>query len=262
MDDLREYTLAEFLTGQSTNFHSGLPLVHSTESANIWKMLREEQVAVTPCDTFTGENLAYFFHGRPAYRKFHKHPQDWELPFVLVLKSTCLFNIRRIFPFDSGAFFSARLPSYVSRFDQAGYDVSEQGGAVNLLIDIFFGGDVSYFHGKAKTRQEVARRNGLNMRYAQVLALCSLYNRENLEADDRSLAIEIQTDHDVSIKDKLLGVVLPRAYFDDKELKKYFKQRGVQVRQYDIYPINSEAYVANVYEEVKAIYKKLGLING
>ncbi|WP_132559089.1 hypothetical protein [Rhizobium sullae] len=225
-------------------------------------MLKQERVAVTPCDTFTGENLAYFFHGRPAYRKFHKQPQDWELPFVLVLKSTCLLNIRRIFPFDSGAFHSARLPSYLSRFDETGYEVSSHAGAVDLLVDIFFGGDASYFHGKAKSREEVSRRNGLNIRYAQVLALCSLYNREQLEADDRTLAIEVQTDQDVSIKDNLLGAVLPRSYFDDSGLKKYFKERGVQVRQYDVYPINTEAYVSIVYEEVKAIYKKLGLING
>ncbi|MDW5314497.1 hypothetical protein [Rhizobium sp. PL01] len=262
MKELKEFTLAEFLTEQGTNFHSGLPLVHSTESANIWKMLGHERVEVTPCDTFTGENLAYFFHGRPAYRKFHKNPQDWELPFVLVLKSTCLLNIRRIFPFDSGAFQSSRLPSYVSRFNAEGYDVASNTAAIDLLVDIFFGGDSSYFHGKAKSRDEVSRRNGLGMRHAQVLALCALYNREHLEADDRSLAIEVQTDLEVSIKDNLLGVVLPRSYFDDKNLKKYFKERGVQVRQYDVYPINTEAYVSIVYEEVKAIYKKLRLIDG
>ncbi|WP_242216860.1 hypothetical protein [Shinella zoogloeoides] len=262
MDELKEYTLAEFLTEQGTNFHSGLPLVHSTESANIWTMLKKEQVSVTPCDTFTGENLAYFFHGRPAYRKFHKNPQDWELPFVLVLKSTCLLNVRRIFPFDSGAFHRSRLPSYVARFDAEGYDVAGNAAAIDLLIDIFFGGDGAYFHGKAKPRNEVSRRNGLSMRHAQVLALCALYNREHLEADDRSLAIEVQTDRDVSIKDNLLGAVLPRSYFDDTILKKYFKERGVHVRQYDVYPINTEAYVSIVYEEVKAIYRKLRLIDG
>lgn len=262
MNEFREFTLAEFLTEQGTNFHSGLPLVHSTESGNIWKMLENDRVAVTPCDTFTGESLAYFFHGRPAYRKFYKTPQDWQLPLVFVMRSTCLLSIKRIFPFDSGALHSSRLPSYVSRFNAEGYDVSSNAAAIDLLVDIFFGGDTSYFHGAAKPRDEVSRRNGLSMRHAQVLALCALYNREQLEADDRSLAIEIQTDQDVKIKDNLLGVVLPRPYFDDKGLKKYFKDHGVQVRQYDTYPINTEAYVSIVYEEVKGIYKKLGLING
>jgi hypothetical protein len=261
-DDLREFTLAQFLAEQSTNFRSNLPIVHSTESANLWKILDEGKVGVTACDTFTGENLAYFFHGRPAYRKFHCHPQDWELPFVLVLRSTCLLSIRRIFPFDSGAFHSARLPSYVSRFKPEGYEVSDKQAAIDLLVDIFFGGDSDYFQGKPKSREEVARRNSLNMRHAQVLALCSLYNRDQVQADDRTLAIEIQSDQDVSIKDELLGVVLPRSYFDDKGLKKFFKERKVQVRHYDIYPINTEAYMAIVYDEVKAIYRKLGLING
>lgn len=138
-EDLREYTLAEFLTGQSSNFRSGLPLVHSTASSNIWKLLERGHIVATPCDTFTGENLAYFFHGRPSYRKFLEQPQEWELPLVLVLKSTCLLNVRRIFPFDSGAFNSNRLPTYLSRFDQSGYEVSGQATALDLIVDIFFG---------------------------------------------------------------------------------------------------------------------------
>ncbi|ATN36748.1 hypothetical protein ACO34A_23455 (plasmid) [Rhizobium sp. ACO-34A] len=186
----------------------------------------------------------------------------WELPLVLIMKSTCLINIRRIFPFDSGAFHSSRLPSYVSRFEHEGYEVANRKGAIDLLIDIFFGDDKAYFHGRSKSRDDITRRNGLNVRHAQVLALCALYNREQLEADDRALAIEIQTDQDVIIKDNLMGVILPRPYFDDSDLRKFFKENGVIVKQYDTYPINSEGYIAEVYTAVKSIYEKKGLIDG
>lgn len=262
MDDLREFSLAEFLAEQSTNHKSELPYVHSTDSANIWQILKNGRIDVTACDTFTGEKLAYFFYGRPAYRKYYESPQEWQLPLVLVMKSTCLMSVRRVFPFDSGAFHSNRLPDYLSRFDHAGYEVSENKNAIDLLVDIFFGGDGSYFHGEAKPRREVMRRNGLTMRHAQVQALCALYNREQLTADDRALAIEIQTDESVVIKDNLLGIVMPRPFFDDRGLRQYFLERRVVVKHYDVYPISSEAYIATIYNEVKAIYKKMRIING
>ncbi len=262
MHDLKEYSLAEFLAEQSTNHKSGLPYVHSTEAANVWEILKKGHIEVTACDTFTGENLAYFFYGRPAYRKLHIAPQDWQLPLVFVMKNTCLMSVRRVFPFDSGAFHSNRLPDYLSRFDHSGYEVSNQKDAIDLLVDIFFGGDDEYFHGDAKPRKEVARRNGLTMRHAQVQALCALYNREQLTADDRALAIEIQTDENVALKDNLYGVVLPRPFFDVKELRDYFKARRVIVKHYDVYPINAGGYIAAVYNEVKSIYKKMKVIDG
>lgn len=262
MSDLKEYSLSQFLASQSTNHKSQLPYVHSTESGNVWDLLDRGKIEVTRCDTFTGENLAYFFYGRPAYRKFYENPQHWELPMVLVLKSTCLMATKRVFPFDSGALHSNRLPTYLSRFNQDGYEVSDNAAAIDLLVDVFFGGDEAYFHGRAKSRDEVTRRNGLSMRHAQVLALCALYNREQLKADDRALAIEIQTNQNVVIKDNLLGVVLPRPYFDDKGLKKHFKERGVLVKHYDVYPLNSDGYISIIYNEVKEIYRKLKVING
>ncbi|MBB4189277.1 MULTISPECIES: hypothetical protein [Sinorhizobium] len=227
MDGLKEYTLLEFLREQGTNFRTALPIVHSSESKNLIRMLTEEKVAVTECDTFCGENLAYFFHGRPAYRRYHARPKQWQLPFVLVLKSTCLLTMKRVFPFDSGAFFSGRLPDYLSEFDPAGYELSENDNPIDLLIDIFFGSDRDYFFGNTKPTQEVVHRKRLNIRHSEIMALCSMYNGEQLETDDRTLTIELQSDRDVSIKDQLLGVVMPRPYFDDKVLKALLKSRKV-----------------------------------
>ncbi len=262
MDELRDYTLAEFLAGQSTNFRSGLPLVHTSECKNLLKMIGSGEIKVTRCDTFRDEDLAYFFHGRPSYRRFHERPQEWQLPFVLILRSTCLLNIKRIFPFDSGAFFSGRLPSYIAEFDAEGYEVSAQANPIDLLIDIFWGGDDDYFSGRARSGQEVTHRRKLDIKHSETKALCAMYNLDQLKADDRALAIEVQTDRNVTIKDNLLGVVMPRPYFDNKVLAKALKLVGVLVRNYDVYPISTESYMAIIYTEVKAIYKKLGLIHG
>ncbi|MBZ9996580.1 hypothetical protein [Mesorhizobium sp. BH1-1-4] len=264
MNDLKDYTLAEFLADQSTNFRSALPLVHSSESKNLITIIREGKISVTRCDTFTDENLAYFFHGRPSYRKTYDKPKDWQLPFVLLLKNACVVNMRRIFPFDSGAFFSGRFPNYLSDFKPEGYELAPQGNAaIDLLIDIFFGNDSDYLHGKAKPVAEVKQRRRLGIAHSEIEALCTMYNRDQVTADDRSLAIEVQSASDVSLSDHLIGIVMPRPYFDDKALKKRLRtiNKGLHIRHYDIYALSTESYMATIYGLVKDIYRKIGLID-
>ncbi|RWO46331.1 hypothetical protein [Mesorhizobium sp.] len=264
MDDLTDCTLADFLADQSTNFRSALPLVHSSESKNLISIIREGKITVTQCDTFTDDNLAYFFHGRPSYRKTYDKPKDWQLPFVLILKSACLVNMRRVFPFDSGAFFSGRLPKYLSEFKPEGYELSTQGSeAIDLLIDIFFGSDSDYLHGKARPFDEVKQRRKLGIRHSEIQALCAMYNRDQVTADDRSLAIEVQSESDVAINDHLLGIVMPRPYFDDNPLKTRLRAiKGLEIRQYDVWALSTESYMAAIYSHVMDIYRKLGLVDG
>lgn len=261
MNNFKKPTLSDFLLGYKTNFSSQLPLAHTTEADNIWGMLANNKIETVACDTFTGENLAYFFHGRPAYRKFYVKPQEWQLPIVLVLKSTCLLNIKRIFPFDSGAFHSGRYPEYISNFDNDGYELSNIEKSIDLIVDLFFDTDENYFAGKPQPTNEFRHKRRLTARHSEISALCSLYNREDSDADDRSIAIEIQTDEGVDIADAILGVVLPRPYFDDSTLKERFQNSDIVIKHYDVYPLNTEAYMLMIYTEVKNIYKKLGLIN-
>lgn len=262
MNDFKEYTLSEFLLGRNTNFRTKLPLVHSSKSSNLLSVLSAQEIKTTPCDTFTGETLAYFFLGKPAYRKIIKSPKDWELPFVLIFESTCLLNSNRVFPFDSGAFLSGRLPSFISDFKSDGYEVSANQSAIDLLIEIFFGDDNRYYHGQAFDEEKFDENNDLGINHSQVRALCSLYREKRTHHDDRVLAIEVQTDQHVKLDDKLLGAVLPFAYKVNPNVSEFFEDRDVLLKSYDLYPIDSGGYVAQIHSLVKSIYEELGLMNG
>lgn len=261
MDDFDEETLANFLARQGTNFKSSLPLVHTTDAGNILRIIREDKISVTECDTFSDEKLAYFFHGRPSYRKFREKPMEWELPLVIVMNSACLVNTRRLFPFDSGAFHSGRLPDYITGFSDSDFELASTQDAIHLLIDVFFGDDTSYFHGNARNTAEITHRRRLTIQHSRIKALAALYNREQLAADDRALALEIQTDQDVALKGNIIGAVLPRPYYDDSKLRDYFKKQNVIVKHYDTYPLNTEAYMSIIYKEVKEIYSKAGFLS-
>jgi len=262
LDAYQDFTFAEFLAKQATNKAPGLPLVHSSETHRLMGMLRDGKIEVTQCDTFKGEELAYFFYGRPSYRKRHDRPKEWQLPFVMILKSTCLLSIKRLFPFDSGAFFSNRLPDYLTTFPADDYEVSSNPAAVELLIDIFFGSDEDYLYNRPRPASEVAHRRKLGVRHPQVKALCAMYNGDSVTADDRCRAFELQTDTSVVIKDQLLGLVMPRPYFEDARLKAELKAKKIIVRPYDVWELSTEGYMGKIYTEVKHIYKKLGFWDG
>lgn len=261
MDQFKEYTLAEYLLDKNTNFRTQLPLVHATKSSKLLSILSNKEISTTKCDTFTNEDLAYFFLGRPAYRKVIESPKEWELPTVLIFESACLLNKKRVYPFDSGAFLGGRLPSFITDFDESGYQVSQNASGADLIVEMFFGDDNRYYHGRSLGEEIIDKNNDLGINHSQIRALCSLYAEKSDKFDDRVLAIEFQTDQNVRLDDKLLGAVLPLPYKQNAAIKAFFDDINVLIESYDPYPINSEGYVAQVYNSVKNIYKKLGVID-
>lgn len=258
MPDIKPITLADFLSDYESNFSSNLPYVHTTEANKFLNLLHEEEVKVRKCDTFSGEELSYFFYGRPAYRKFYEKPAEWQLPVALIFKSTCISSVKRVYPFDTGAFKSGRYPDYLTTLGISGYELSSVERAIDLIVEAFFGSDKAYFLHQPKTEDEIRTAKRLDVRHAQVRALCQM-NTE-MSKDDRAAAIEIQTSDGVKLSDQLLGVVLPRPYFEFKEIKDYLRSEGVVVKNYDIYAINTESYMGYIYSEVKKIYEKIGVM--
>ncbi|EFO30917.1 hypothetical protein TRICHSKD4_4517 [Roseibium sp. TrichSKD4] len=68
----------------------------------------------------------------------------------------------------------------------------------------------------------------------------------------------MQTSNDVLLQENLIGAIVPRPYFDDADVKSCFKQLGIDVKHYDLYPLKSEHYVAEIYSLTVELYKKLG----
>jgi len=84
-----------------------LPLVHSTDVYAFSDIVSGKSLSPSPCSVFDGEMLTYLFYGRPSYRpNINEEPTSLGhyLPIVIIFKPNWLSEIKRIFPFDSGAF--------------------------------------------------------------------------------------------------------------------------------------------------------------
>jgi hypothetical protein len=77
--------LTDFLKRNQITKANPLPLVHTTESYHVKKIVGSSTIKASRCNVFRGENLSYFFVGRAAYKRdVHQEAEYWELPTCLV----------------------------------------------------------------------------------------------------------------------------------------------------------------------------------
>src|SRR4051794_38754532 len=93
-----------------------LPFTHITRAYSFDEMLDGETLEPTLCDVFK-EPLVYLFYSRPAYRakQGNNARLEFEWPIVFLFDAEKIAPIKRVFPFDSGAF---SLGLYEAFFDR------------------------------------------------------------------------------------------------------------------------------------------------
>ncbi|WP_146144717.1 hypothetical protein [Phreatobacter cathodiphilus] len=260
---MKAVRLGDLLASGNFGTATNLPWTHSTLSKNIFDIVGGGKILATPCNVFHGEKLCYLFVGRPAYKvRFDGEASFWQLPLVFVIRFSELPPIKRIFPFDSGAFASGRLPAYVTVFDLERFDCGIDPAQVGRLISFYFGEPKRYFQRKPNSLDDISTTHSLGPRHQEVLAVSRLMqDNGSAKTDDRAATIEIQIDQDIPLSSEdILGVVMPDEYARDNELIKAIRKITKTIRTYPIHPLNVENYYHSIYEHVAAIYKKNGIV--
>jgi hypothetical protein len=258
----RRQSLAEFLTKKNLPSDLTLPWVHSASAASLFSILEDEKLLAINCDVFKGEKLVYFFVGRPAYKIPRvENPSEWQMPVVFVVRFNKPPPIKRVFPFDSGAFHKGRMPSYISLFPIGAFELATDMAMAGRLVSFYFKTQKRYFDRQATGDQEMREEHDLDITHDQILALGKLYrDRDAAKLDDRAAAIEIQIAEDIPLeKSNVLGVVVPAEYKRHKDMREALKALTPNVEAYDIMPLGTDAHYGLVYDCVKKIYKKAGI---
>ena len=254
---LRVVRLREFLRSADGAGLQLPALIHTTSASNLYSVLEERRLRATRCSVFQ-EDLCYLFVGRPAYKWSTKGEASyWQLPFVLVVDGLGEAPVKRIHPFDTGAFALRHLPEYIILFEMGAYDIGKDPGLAGNLMNVFFGSVENYVDARVRSEEEIRTAYGLGARHQEIEALARLYaDRSNQGPDDRARTIELQVEEDVQISpDNLLGVVVPKQYTDDAEVGAELKALGCRVETYGEYPLRAENYYGIIYEAVRRITK-------
>ena len=255
-------TLAEFLEQTNLEIANVPPWLHSTSSHNIWSILGSNKLLSTPCTLFKKDNLCYFFVGRPAYKtKDVDAPSVLQMPMVFVMRFQRPPIIKRVFPFDSGAFHYNKLPSYITCFDLESFDISSDLNNIGRLISLLYKSPRRYFDRRAAGYQELIDEHSFSFKHHDILATSRLsLDNSNMECDDRSAAIEISVTEDVPLRSEhLIGLIVPEDLARDLDLYGALKSLTKFVETYRPYPLKLSFHYGQIYEAVERIYKRAGI---
>lgn len=257
--------LSEFLRRNSIDEAESLPLIHTTMSYNIRGIQQSNVLRATKCDVFRSDTLNYFFVGRPAY----KYTSDvstssyWELPCCFIFEFAAVSDVKRIFPFDSGAFSNKLYPDYLKMMNIDPFEVATVPNATGKIIGAFFGSAENYANLKAKAEDNFLSEYGLTVMDTEIKALHRLSTESSWSRfDDRRFSIEVQSTSDVELLvRKPLAVIAPSCYFDDDEFRKHVCNAwDAEAISYPLFTLNVVHTFGQIYEKINEYFRRKGLL--
>ncbi len=240
-----------------------MPFVHTTESSKLPDILNAKALMALKCNVFHGEKLCYLFVGRPAYKyAMSGEASYWMLPTVFIIRFQSAPPLKRIYPFDSGAFTAGLLPEYITTFTRDDFEFGPDPAKISTLISVFFGDEKRYWKRQSSAEQDFKDKYSLGPLHMQVEALNRLYGeRSASEFDDRAAAIEVQLGIDIPLKPAdILGIVVPQEFLRDASVKDALNAITENVETYGEHPVNVAAYFGQVYDAVQRVYDKFGIM--
>lgn len=186
-----------------------LPLIHSTDVFALGNMLDDGGIiSPQPCGVFEPERLTYMFYGRAAYRpNIDEQPTnlDHYFPVCLIFKPSASIGIKRIFPFDSGAFRRDFYRSYLHKNMRLGdFLLQADPDTPGQVVTRFFTDNANYIMGRQ------ALSDPIDSAQAEALSYAALTAPQGANAvDSRGGGIEVQTSDDIDIADSVEAIILP-----------------------------------------------------
>lgn len=184
------------------------------------------------CEVFN-EQITYLFYGRAAYKYALTDESTKQLnlyPVCFVFDLELLPDIKRIYPFDSGAMHHGLLKKFMDdKTVLADFEIEPEGRRIADIVLKFFNTNGAYLEGKINDRPidplDYESKAFVEMTNAHVGTL----------ADERRVTIEVQAGQTVPFSKGLLkGMIVPMQYMDSPFFRDFIAKQGVDIRSYSI----------------------------
>jgi hypothetical protein len=257
--------ISDFLLRNTVKPAGTLPLLHSTRSYHLKKIKADNKLLATECTVFKPDKLNYFFVGRPAYKyeSDSSEAERWELPCCFIFDFASITNIKRVFPFDSGAHKKSLYPSFISQMPTDNFEASAAPDAPSRIIGAFFGDTKSYFHLNAKEKTPFFSEFSPGAFDAELEALHRLSSEKSPKTfDDRRFTIELQSTSDVDLTvNNPLAVIAPSPYFQDNAFLDHVQQKWKALPiPYTMYRLSVAQYYSDIYRLVDEFLQTKGFL--
>lgn len=239
--------------------HPELPFFHSCDAIYLQAILTSGELKPRPCKVY-GEDLLYLFYGKPAYKsgELTNSTLNHMMPLCFIINNNAVTTIKRIIPFDSGAFdgYSDHLHKSMTREE---FQLTPSKEAINKTVDYFFAGNDLYFNGVAK--KEII----FDPIHFQIESYHSIItNGSKSNVDDRKASLEVQLDYSIAVnKSNIEAVILPKSLALSPTIKDVLiDSLGIDVIPITNYGVAAKDYYVHVLEKTKNYLIGKKLLNG
>lgn len=228
-----------------------LPLVHNCEAYDFREIMESESIAPTLCDTFSNEELSYFFYGKPSYRTAKTSDassMSAYFPTCFVIDAPKLNFPKRVFPIDSGAFSAKLFNEFMHRkTDISDFSLPPKVDSAARVVSYFFGKNRSYYDSKPK-QVDITPIEFEVQSYYELIS-----HKAPTQFDDRRASIELQyNDHIELNKTKVHLVIIPNAFLDEPFIKKkILEEWKAEIRTYYTTHCNPNEYISTINRELR-----------
>ncbi len=239
-----------------------LPFFHTCDAFFFRSILTEKKLIPTKCNVFENENLLYLFYGRPAYKSSNLTSSRLNslLPVSFILRSDFTEKIKRITPFDTGAFQRGLYKDYIHPGMQVdNFFLTPNKEAIKKTISYFFDTNEAYFMGRATN----------NILYDPIdFEIESYYNLikgvAQSAVDDRKATIEVQLECDFRLTfSSVEAVILPQNFLSSKVVEDTIrKELNADIITYESFGIPSPLYYSQMLELTKQYLIKKACLHG
>jgi hypothetical protein len=244
-----------------------MPLTHIAPMFAFRGIVKGDHLVPDECKNYR-EDLTYLFYGRPAYRAKQEtsHLLPWSVPVLFVLDPEKTYRIRRVMPFDSGAFMSGFYGSVFSERSKASdFELQPSLESAQRLVTALYGDNRRYYFGRSEQTLDISdfdfELQGLN-HLAKQPGLQATGSQKQL--DERASAVEIQVTEPIDIRACTLALIVPETLLPNPLFQAAVKRWGLAPSQIDsyegVYGPGSEAWVGMLYERVRRLYRDGGFL--
>jgi hypothetical protein len=236
-----------------------LPLTHLTDAYRFEETRLSDGLQPRVCKVF-GEPLLYLFYGRPSYRvHLDEEPTglDHYLPVCILFRNASMPSPKRIFPFDSGAFYKGLYSNAVHRdMGLDDFSLEAHPSTPGRIVSLFFGSVEAYFLASPTPVSTLPVTEFEARSYAALIA-----SQLRSNTDDRGSAIELQIDVEVRLSDCAEAVVAPGPLLDSPDIKRFLHAHGIEPLPYEQLGRQRPAdFVSNLFRICREYYVRRGLL--
>jgi hypothetical protein len=241
----------------SNQAFSLLPVFHTCDGFDARTYVERNEIETTEkCEVFN-EKITYLFYGRPAYKYAAGEDSTRNLalyPVAFVLNLEKVSNVKRIFPFDTGAMSDKRYKSFIHKKNIiVDFELEPHTNRINDVVLHFFGTNDAYLQYKSKDLKDPPTSFEA-LSYAEMLRSFA-----SAPADERRATIEIQAEKTVSFgSGALIGLIIPTPLRDDPLFRTFVANNKLMIETYDIHVWNPAQCFGLISASAQRMLDKFG----